>query len=364
MENKQLYYLALSKVKGIGYARLNKLISFFGDIKNVWDASAKEWVEALGGYPKIYDEFLAVKERVDIIKYHDNIIKKGINYLTLEDRDYPELLKQIHDPPLILFYKGTLKQFNLNIAMVGSRKCTYYGKEAAKYLAGSLAEKGVNIISGMARGIDTYAHFGALNKNGYTTAVLGSGIDVIYPPENKKLYDKIAVSGIIVSEYHPGTLPSGPNFPARNRIISGLSHGVIVVEAAEKSGSLITVDFALEQGRDVFAVPGNINSKYSMGTNNLIRQGAKIVTDISSILEEYDINYNNTEINTSKTELGCSVEEQKLLDYIGETPIGLDELSIKTGLKVDKMNTLLTILEVKGLIRQISGKKIVRSNFK
>lgn len=214
--------------------------------------------------------------------------EKNIQILTIKDEDYPYLLKQIYDPPSVIYIMGNKKILSQNgIAIVGSRNCSLYGQKIAKYLSYQLAKKGIHIISGLARGIDTFSHIGTLQAKGKTIAVLGSGLDVIYPPENAKLAEKIVESGgCLVSEYIVGTKPLGEHFPARNRIISGLASGVVVVEASEKSGSLITVDFALEQGKNVYAVPGNINSPNSLGTNSLIKQGAKIVTNVEDILED------------------------------------------------------------------------------
>lgn len=363
---KKIYYLAISKIKGIGPARFELLLSYFGDVKKAWEAEASEWTMALGGYNNVSEEFAKVRGKMDIQKYHEFVLSKGINYITTEDLDYPELLKEIHDPPPVLFYKGDLKKHKLNIAIVGSRKCSHYGKEVAKYISIKLAEKGVNVISGMARGIDSHSHLGALSTGGFTTAVLGSGLDVIYPPENLGMYNKIVQTGLVISEYHPGINPEAGNFPARNRLISGLSQGVIVVEAADKSGSLITVDFALEQGRDVFAVPGNITSKNSKGTNNLIKQGAKIITDIDAILEEYIENWSIEKGSTSKTDynnLCLTKQEEFVLNSLDYEPTELDVLCEKTGLKANELNSLLTLLELKGLISHISGKRIVRSSF-
>lgn len=360
---KRAYYLVLSNVKGIGPARLQKLVSYFGDIENVWNADIYKWTEALGGHRKVAEEFVRIRSKIDIEKYHEYVLAKGMNYITINDPSYPSLLKQIYDPPQVLFFKGTLKKHPLNIAIVGSRSCSHYGKETAKYLANKLAERGVNVISGMARGIDTNAHLGTLIADGFTTAVLGSGLDVIYPPENKGLYDKITEGGVVISEYHPGTRPDGRNFPARNRIISGLSHGVIVIEAAEKSGSLITVDFALEQGRDVFAVPGNITSENSKGTNNLLKQGAKLVTDVDAIIEEYDGLLVTNDKHLEDNKIATNEKEELILNILADNVMDIDYLCVKSGLQSAEINTLLTIMELKGLINQVSGKKIVRNVF-
>ena len=363
MDNR-LYYLKFSQIKGIGPVRLKMLVTYFGNLKKAWEAEPSEWGKALGGYAKVSEEFSETREKLNIKEYDEQLLSMGIEYTTIEDVHYPSLLKQIHDPPFILFYKGILKKHTLNIAIVGSRICSNYGKEVTKYLASKLAEEGVNVVSGMARGIDSHAHLGTLATGGYTTAVLGSGLDVIYPPENKGMFNKIIQDGLVISEFPPGMPPEAANFPARNRIISGLSQGVIVVEAAIKSGSLITADFALEQGRDVFAVPGNITSKNSKGTNNLIKQGAKIVTDVDSVLEEYADSWSiNNETGLHNRKINLNDKEEMILNLINDEPVEIEFLCIKTGLKSDELNSLLTLLEVKGLINQICGKKIIRTSF-
>lgn len=220
------------------------------------------------------------------LKYMNN---NNIEIVTIKDREYPQILKQIYDPPIALYLIGNKEILNnLNIAVVGCRECSRYGKNVARQLAYNIAKNKINIISGLARGIDIEAHIGTLEARGKTIAVLGNGIDTIYPKENIMIAKKIIEKGgAIISEYPLGTKPEKKNFPERNRIVSGMSKGIIVVEAKEKSGTLITVDFALEQGRDVFVVPGNLNSENSIGTNELIKQGAKVITDYKDVIEEY-----------------------------------------------------------------------------
>jgi DNA processing protein len=248
----------------------------------------------------------------------------------------------------------------LAIAIVGSRKATAYGKWASEKISGELAKLGITVVSGLAKGIDTESHKGALKENGRTIAVLGSGIDNIYPRTNEQLFNEISHSGCIVTEYPIGAQPLASNFPQRNRIISGLSLGVIVVEAKERSGSLITVEHAIQQGKEVFAVPGNINSLYSVGTNKLIKDGAKIVTEVEDVLEE---------INELKTKIDIYNNEKKNIDYsslseteimivkcISEGPIHCDSIVYNTGLNISIVNSTLTILEIKGIIKELQGK--------
>jgi len=283
------YWVWLSSIEGIGSRRIHNLLQHFGMPKNIWDASEGELAGAPDIGYKLASAVYSPENKKAVDRLLSKIDKEGIRVLTLESPDYPSNLKNIYDPPPVLYLKGSLlPDDTLALGVVGSRTATAYGLKTAQELALGLASRGITVVSGMARGIDTMAHTGALAGGGRTIAVLGSGIDVVYPPENKRLYEKIQKSGAVISEFIPGTKPLAGNFPARNRIISGLSLGVIVVEAAEKSGSLITADFALEQGREVFAVPGNISSGQSVGTNNLIKQGAKIVTRIEDILEEFE----------------------------------------------------------------------------
>jgi DNA processing protein len=220
--------------------------------------------------------------------------------LSLSSSDYPEYLKEIFDPPTVLYYFGDVKPDDVCMGIVGSRKSSEYGKNTAKSFASKLSQNGFAVVSGMARGIDTKAHEGALESEGKTYAIIGSGLDIVYPPENKKLMQKIIDNGAVISEFPPGTKPNPYNFPIRNRIISGMSLGVIVVEAGLRSGSLITANLALEQGRDVFAVPGNINRIINKGSNKLIKEGAKLVENIDDILEEYKTFINLDKSNNIK----------------------------------------------------------------
>ena len=283
--------------------------------------------------------------------------------LTINDELYPGNLKEIHDPPPIIYFKGSIIEKDRNsISIVGSRKATHYGKMVAESLSKDLALSGVTVVSGLARGIDTAAHRGALSVNGRTIAVLGCGINLIYPPENRSLAQEIEGSGLIVTEFPFSALPERQNFPRRNRIISGLSLGTVVVEAAEKSGALITADFALEQGREVFAVPGNINSSLSNGVHNLIKQGAKLVHSYKDILEEFSgivsQKINAKEVNTKQFSL--SIEEQIIFPLISSEPIHIDEIIEISKLSVSKVSEVLLNLELKDLIKEIEGKRFIK----
>lgn len=288
MEDKK-YWIWLSRIEGLGSVRKNKLLEMFVDPEVVWNLKFEDIV-AIGGFgEKVAKAILDSKYRGNLDKYVEYMQNYGISIVTIYDKEYPNKLRNIYDPPVTLYVKGNKEILNENsIAIVGCRDCSNYGKEVAQKVAYELGKEDISIISGMAKGIDSQAHIGCLNAKGKTIAVLGSGLDRIYPKENLKLYNEIiANGGAIVSEYIIGTKPDKMNFPARNRIISGLSDGLVVVEAKQKSGTLITVDFALEQGKNIFVVPGNITSANSAGTNELIKQGAKCITDVKDILEEY-----------------------------------------------------------------------------
>lgn len=299
LEEKR-YWIWLSLIKNLGPKRKLKLLKMYKNPEKIYNLKEKELLKIDGiGNETIKNIFLSKNEK--LLDYHINYMKKNkIDIIHIYEEDYPQTLKEIYDPPISLYVKGNKKILNnKNIGIVGCRECTDYGKKAAKYFSYNLTKENINIVSGLAKGVDSYAHLGCLytskenkdyqeinNNCGKTIAVVGNGLDIIYPKENILLANEIIkTGGAIISEYPCGTKPDKINFPARNRIISGISSGIIVVEAKEKSGTLITVDFALEQGRDVFVVPGNINSINSVGTNELIKQGAKMITVFSDILE-------------------------------------------------------------------------------
>ena len=280
----------LNMVQGIGYIRLKVLLDEFKEPGDILRASLGKLRSVKGIGPAIAQAVKDAGSDHDIDKEIMLISKAGAEVLTVFDKGYPENLKNIYDPPMVLYVKGSIrKEDELSISIVGSRKCTYYGMNMADKIAGQLAAACVTIVSGLARGIDTSAHKGALKAKGRTIAVLGSGLGNIYPAENRPLAEKIAQSGAVISEFPMQMPPDRNNFPRRNRLISGLSRAVLVVEAANKSGALITADFALEQGRDVYAVPGTADRLSSMGTNSLIKQGAKLVDNVEDILEELKI---------------------------------------------------------------------------
>lgn len=284
LENKK-YWIWLSLIKKLGNKRKLKLLELYKTPEKIYKLTKEEPMN-INGIGEIIANDIIISKNEKILNYHIKYMEENnIKIINICEKNYPQLLKEIYDPPVSLYVKGNIEILNSkNIGIVGCRECTEYGKKAAKYFAYNLAKQNINIVSGLARGVDSYAHLGSLST-GRTVAVLGNGLDMIYPKENIELANAIIRrGGAIISEYPCGTNPDKMNFPARNRIISGMSNGIIVIEAKEKSGTLITVDFALEQGREVFVVPGNINSINSVGTNDLIKQGAKLVTTYSDII--------------------------------------------------------------------------------
>jgi len=366
-ESKYLQsWLALHLVPGMGPVTCNKLVVHFGSPDKVLSASIsdlkavcrlrQESLNALGETGRQDLKALANEEI-------EKAAKRNISLIACDDPRYPSLLKNIHDPPGVLYVLGDPLVLNCKaIGIVGSRAATHYGRSIAENMANSLAQQGFAIVSGMALGIDTAAHKGALAAHGRTVAVLGCGLDIVYPPGNLKLYKEIAASGTLVSEYPLGTPPDNFRFPARNRIISGLSLGVVVVEAAIRSGSLITASHALEQGRDVFAVPGRIDSVKSAGTHALLQQGAKLVHSVNDIAEEFSSPGNLThQDNTGHEDAEqepleqLEPEEATLFKCLEVYPRTVDEIVRESGLTPQKTIELLLMLELKGVVQSLPG---------
>jgi len=354
-----MYYYWLTSIEGISTRKIFNIIDYFGSVQNAWNGNFQDFCSIKGISSSIANRIIERKNEKKLLEEIRQIELKGINIITIDSEKYPERLRNIYDPPLVIYYKGKLHSYTGYVGVVGARKCTQYGRAAARNISQLLSKYDICIVSGLARGIDTAAHMGALDERGVTYAVLGCGLDIVYPPENKKLFQEIERKGAIISEYPPGTKPYPGNFPARNRIISGLCDGIVVVEAGEKSGALITANFALEQGREVFAVPGSIYCDTSKGTNSLIKDGAKMVTDIEDILVELHIN--PKENNVRKTTDTFSEAEKKLMNIISNSPVTIEELFQKSALKVSEINSLLTTMELRGIIKVLPGKYIVRT---
>ncbi len=355
------YWIGFNKVKGIGQAKVRALLDHFGDLQSAWNASRDALVEA-GLDRRALESLEAAREGIDLDRVMAELEQAGINTLCWDDADYPRRLREIDNPPPLLYLRGSLADSDdWAVAIVGTRRATSYGKEVARELASALASAGVTIISGLARGIDAIAHVAALESGGRTIAVLGSGLDKLYPPEHAALAEKITAneaSGALISDYALGTPPEAANFPPRNRIISGLSLGVIVVEAGEDSGALITAEFAMDQGREVFAVPGNIFSRSSRGPNKLIQQGAKIVLNAEDVLEELNLKMAARHAE-ARAQLplfdGADETERKLLAHLSAEPLHADELSVLTTLPIATVSSALAMMELKGMARQVGG---------
>jgi DNA processing protein len=348
------YYVGFNLVKGIGAVRMQALRNFFGNLASAWQAPA-DALKASGLGPKLVDKVIQVRNEVDLDQYLDRINKQNIEIITMEDELFPSLLKEIDHPPPVLFMRGRIQpEDRWAVAVVGTRRVSTYGRQVTEEVVSWLAINHMTIISGLARGVDAIAHKAALDNGGRTIAVLGSGVDRIYPPEHKKLADEILENGALISDYAPGTPPDASNFPPRNRIISGLSLATVVVEAGETSGALITAQFALEQGREVFAVPGNILAPQTKGTNHLISEGAHPLLSGRDILEVLNLSAVGEKQQTRKI-LPDNDVEKSLLGALDLEPLHIDEIQEKTGLPIEQVSATLTMMELKGMVRQVSG---------
>jgi DNA processing protein len=308
---------------------------------------------------KIAENVLRVRSGVDLDRTWEQIHQKGIRVVTREDPDYPARLKEIDQAPPVLYLRGELRpEDGWAVAIVGTRRVTVYGRQVAEEIAACLAANGVVVVSGLARGVDAIAHDAALKAGGRTYAVLGSGVDRIYPPEHTRLAERIIAQGAVISDYPPGTPPDGVNFPPRNRIISGLSTAVVVIEAGETSGALITASFAGDQGRDVFAVPGNIHAPQSIGTNRLIQQGAHPLLKPEDLLEELDL-LQVPQKRAARTILPADAVEAQLYAWLGSEPIHVDEIRTLSGLPIEIVSATLTVMELKGMVRQVGPMSFV-----
>jgi DNA processing protein len=347
------YWLGFNLVRGIGPVRLRMLLDLFGDIQSAWEASEQILRETKLDRRSL-ENFLKLRHEVNLDEVLRQVERAGAQVLTWDTPDYPALLRQIADAPPVLFVRGTLTPADeWSVALVGTRKATVYGREVAHRLATDLVQNRVTLVSGLARGIDSIAHKSALDAGGRTLAVLGSGVDYIYPAEHRKLAEAIVENGALISDYPLGTRPEAANFPARNRIISGLSLGVVVVEADVKSGALITADFALDHGREVFAVPGSILSPASAGCNRLLRDGANVVTEVGDILEALHLDH-ASEKQLAREILPSNPTEAAILEHLTAEPRHLDELSRETELPVATISSTLVMMELKGMARQIA----------
>ncbi|MBT8490569.1 MAG: DNA-processing protein DprA [Deltaproteobacteria bacterium] len=370
------YWLALKFVDELGPVGIKNLIDAYGSPTAVFAAPENELVTVQRISKKLarriteFDNWETVERELELAAAAD------VSIISARDPSYPQTLLNIYDFPPVLYVKGILSEEDINVAVIGSRMASTYGKFMTERLCRELALNGITVVSGMARGIDSAAHRGSLTGKGRTIAVLGSGINVIYPPENKKIYEKIWENGAVISEFPFHTQPKGPHFPARNRIISGLSLGVVVVEATERSGSLITARLGLEQGKEVFAVPGSIDSPGSKGTHKLLKEGAKLVESVYDILEEImpqvsihrrvkkpekDVHSEQRGVNIHMSHHGDAdrlrEEEKMILKIIGKEPIYADSIIAMSAVPPSDVLHILLSLELEGYIEQLPGKR-------
>lgn len=353
------YWVAFNRTPGVGAAKIRALLDHFDDLREAWHADEAEW-KAAGLDRRAIESLRAARRTIDLDAEIDRVAECGARVLTWQDADYPLLLQSIPDAPPVLYLKGELTQADRQwaVAMVGTRRATIYGRQAAERLAGDLARSGVTIVSGLARGIDAAAHAAALKAGGRTIGVLACGIDQVYPAEHARLAAQIVERGALLTETPVGSPPEAGNFPARNRIISGVSLAVVVVEAGDHSGALITADRALEQGRDVFAVPGSIFSRASAGTNRLIQEGATLARSAEDVLEALNLRLvaQHAEAQATITE---DPTEAALLKLISHDPTHIDDIVRRMAMPVPQVSSVLALMELKGLVRQVGGMNYV-----
>ncbi len=363
MEQDLYYKLALSLAPGVGSIIYKRLVQTFGNPELVFRAPLRELKRVEGVGEKVAEDLKKFAWQPLVEKELSLAEKMGVRIISWDNLDYPPSLKEIYDPPPVLYVLGKiLPQDQKAIAVVGSRNPTTYGKGAAERIASGLSRAGLTVISGLARGVDSCAHRGALQAGGRTIGVLGCGLNIIYPPENKELYKQVAGHGAVITEFPFNTPPDKDHFPIRNRLISGLALGVVVVEATLRSGSLITARFALEQGREVFAVPGNIDSPRSEGTNRLIKEGAKLVLRAEDILEEFLALQDVSPPAAPPREPDLTVEEKKIYSLLGRSqPLHIDQISAQSELASSKALAILLSLELAGHVKQLPGMNFIKA---
>lgn len=358
MADEPLYWVGFNLIKGIGAVRLQALLDHFGDLSLAWRASTAE-LESAGLSPKIIENLTQIRQQVDLQRFYSDIEKKGIQVLTWQDETYPARLKEINQPPPVLYMRGSYELEDAwAVAVVGTRHITAYGRQVAEETASFLGNHGITVVSGLARGVDSVAHTAAIHSGGRSIAILGCGVDKIYPPENCQLSEKLIEAGCLLSDYAPGTPPDSANFPPRNRIISGLSLATVIIEAGMESGAMITAAFAADQGREVFAVPGNIHAPQSAGTNHLIQEGARPLLDPHEILSVLELTCVE-EKKATRRSLPADPTEARLLSEMGLEPLHADELSTRLEIPIEMISATLTVMELKGMVRQVGGMSYV-----
>jgi DNA processing protein len=354
--------IALNMIPQMGPVRLRRLLDAFGSAEKILLARADQ-LAAIDGVPRALAENISHwQEFADPTAELKKAADLGAHVITAEDAEYPSALREIHDPPIVLYVRGQLTERDRNaVAVVGSRKCSHYATESAKKLSFQMAYAGLTVASGLARGIDTAAHQGALAAKGRTIAVIGSGLGELYPPENAELADRIAASGAVISEFPIDTKPDRQTFPIRNRIVTGLSFGVLVVEAGANSGALISANMAAEQGRTLYAVPGRIDAPAALGSNRLIQQGAKLVITVDDILDDLPLVFRERpDLPAAAPAVDLTPEQQKILDAIGSEEMPLDSVIATSGLTAAVVSSTLLALEIRRLVKQLPGKRFVK----
>ena len=358
--DEKAYWIGFNKVSGIGAARLSALLEHFGSAEAAWRAPLPALQQA-GLDRRSIENLLKARDQLDLDLEWRRVRQAGVHVVTRHEANYPANLKQLENAPPLLYVRGELDDADMwAIAIVGTRRASVYGREVTRSIAQELADAGVTIVSGLALGIDTIAHKAAVEAGTRTIAVLGSGVDQIYPAENRGLAIRIAANGAVISEYPLGTRPEAGNFPPRNRVISGLSKGVVIVEAPRRSGALITAKFAAEQGRDVFAVPGNILNPGSAGCNELIQQGAAPLLSAQDVLTQ--LNFERLISRQHAQRLApTDPQEARILEYLTQEPRHVDDIVRQAAMPPPQVASLLTMLELKGFVRQVGAMSYVRS---
>ena len=357
--NKELqYWVGFNIIPGIGRVKFSQLETYFGKLENAWKAGGSELRKA-GLDNNTIKTIETGRPQIDLDSEMEKLEKSGTKAITFHDAKYPPRLKEIYDYPPLIYVKGEIKsQDEWSIAVVGTRRATVYGRQVTEEIIDDLAQNNITIVSGLARGIDTVAHNSALKAGGRTLAVFACGLDTVYPAENVNLAKHIINQGALISEYPLGAKPRPDNFPRRNRIMSGMSLGVLVVEADESSGAIITAHMALEQDREVFAIPGSILSPMSRGTNKLIQEGAKLVKNCSDILEEFNLTVNIRQLEMKEV-VPASETEALLLKQLGTEPTHIDQVCRNSGLSIATVSSNLSMMELKGVVRQVSNMNYV-----
>ncbi len=360
-----LYQYWFMNNEDVSYSKKYKLVEYFYDSYNLYFASKTELLNSKLLDEVTIDRFIYNRKNYNFEKEFDDFKRSPFNFVTIENPNYPDKLRNIYDKPYGLYYIGEMPDFNRAVSIVGARRCSAYGKRLAQDIGKKLGENGYTVISGMARGIDTYGHRGCLDGNGNTVAVLGSGCDVIYPKDNRLLYEEIvSTKGAIISEYQMGTAPLPLNFPRRNRIVSALSDAVVVIEAKEKSGSLITADFALEHGKDIYVVPGRVGDSLSLGTNKLISQGAGIIYDTDSFINELNSIYGvstSAHKKTNKTKTELTKEQKEVYGYFDEYPKSIATVLETCKMDYIKLLSVILSLEKEGLLAEVFKNNYVKT---